>query len=155
MTEPSLFRVVRFAAVHRYWRPDWSEERNRRTFGEQTVPHGHDFRAEVTVGGPLDPDTGWVVDLAALDERLEEIVGPLRGRDLNDAIPDVRRGEMLPSTEALAVWLWHRLEGRIPGTAVLQRVRIWEGEELGAEVSLPPLADRRPEETRPGEERLG
>jgi 6-pyruvoyltetrahydropterin/6-carboxytetrahydropterin synthase len=134
-TEPTLTRVVRFAAVHRYWRPDWSEERNRATFGAQAHSHGQDFRVEVTVGGPPDPDTGWVVELAALDAVLDEVLGPLRGGDLNTAIPEVRRGEILPSTEALAAWLWTRLDGRIPGAASLRRVRFWEGYELGSEVS--------------------
>jgi hypothetical protein len=41
---------------------------------------------------------------------------------------------MTPSTENLALWLWSRLEGRIPGTARLERSRVSDADTLGAEV---------------------
>jgi hypothetical protein len=82
-----LTRTVRFAAAHRYHRPEWSEERNREVFGACANPHGHghNYLLEVTVAGVPDPDTGFSVDLGALDRLLrEEVVAPLdhhaRGR---------------------------------------------------------------------------
>ena len=141
MTEVRLIRVARFSAVHRYWRREWSAERNRAVFGAQADPHGHDYRAEVEVSGPVDAETGWVADLSELDRLLDEVLGPLGDADLNEAIPEARSGEMLPSTEGLAIWLWRRLEERIPGHARLRRVRLWESGELGAEVSAGGLSD--------------
>lgn len=135
MKDISLIRVFGFSAVHRYWRHEWTAERNRIVFGAQADPHRHDFRAEAVVSGPIDPETGWVADLSELDCLLDDVLGPLRDADLNEAIPEVRRGEILPSTEELAIWLWRNLEDRIPGRASLRRVRIWEEDGLGAEVS--------------------
>jgi 6-pyruvoyl-tetrahydropterin synthase len=88
----------------------------------------------VAVQGPPDSETGFVVELTALDALLAETLAPFRSGDLNEAIPEVRDGKVLPCTEALAAWIWEKLDGRLPGSASLQRVTVWESEELGAEV---------------------
>lgn len=133
MTEASLVRSVRFSAGHRYWRDDWSDEENRRVFGPASNPHGHNYLLEVTVRGPIDPDTGFVVDLGALDGLLAQIVDPLDSQDLNQAIPEVRKGEMVPTTENLARWFWHQIEPRVPDGGRLVKVRVAESESLAAE----------------------
>lgn len=134
MPRPRLIRTVSFRATHRYWRDDWTEERNREAFGEQVVSHGHDYRLQITVGGDVDPETGFLVDLGDLDRVLAEVVAPLEGRELNEVVPEIREGRMQPSTEELALWFWRRLEGKIPGRARLERVRLHESDGLAAEV---------------------
>ena len=135
MDEASLIRTVRFRASHHYGRDDWSEERNARTFGEAVRPHEHEYRVEVTVTGPPDPVSGLVTELGALDALLQrEVVEPLQGRSLNEALPPVAEGGAQPGTEVLAAWIFGRLQGRIPGEARLGRIRVWESDELGAEV---------------------
>ena len=51
----SLSREVPFRALHRFFRPDWSEARNREAFGPLSEPpgHAHDYRCVVTVAGPI------------------------------------------------------------------------------------------------------
>jgi 6-pyruvoyltetrahydropterin/6-carboxytetrahydropterin synthase len=123
---------VRVRAAHHYARPGRSTEENRAEFGAVAESHEHEYEFTVSVRGVLDAD-GFVVDLVALDRLLDAELGPLQGGDLNRLIPDVRAGRAQPSTEALARWLWERLEGRIPGTARLVRVRVAEGPQLAAE----------------------
>lgn len=131
----SLVRIVGFSAGHHYRRRDWSEERNHAVFGGSVNPHGHNYRVEVTVGGEVDAETGFVVDLGQLDAVLAELIHrPLDQQDLNRVIPEVETGQMTPSTENLALWLWNRLDGRIPGTARLERLRVFESDTLAAEV---------------------
>ena len=43
----SLSRVVGFRAVHRFYRPDWSEDRNRDTFGPLSDAPGHEVVAGI------------------------------------------------------------------------------------------------------------
>jgi 6-pyruvoyltetrahydropterin/6-carboxytetrahydropterin synthase len=133
VTLASLTRSVRFRAAHHYWQPAWSDAENRRVFGTNVEPHEHEYRVDVTVRGDVDPATGFLVDLAALDLAIEEVVGPLRGRSLVDAIPEAADGRLLPSTESLARWFFHQLEGRLPGPARLQTVRVAESDTLAAE----------------------
>src|SRR5690606_25113846 len=68
-----LTRKVRFSAAHRYHRPEWSDDENRRVFGACNYPHGHghNYLLEVTVRGEIDPETGISIDLSALDALLE------------------------------------------------------------------------------------
>jgi len=134
MTTASLVRTVRFSAGHRYWRPEWSEERNRETFGPSVHAHGHNYAVHVTVRGVIDEETGFVVDLAALDRLLqEEVVEPLDSRDLTVAVERFRPGGEIPSGEALARWIFERLRGRVPGGGRVARVRVEESDTLAAE----------------------
>ena len=59
-----LTRRVTFAAAHRYRRPEWDDATNARVFGACAHPsfHGHSYRCDVTVQGPLDETTGMVVE---------------------------------------------------------------------------------------------
>jgi 6-pyruvoyltetrahydropterin/6-carboxytetrahydropterin synthase len=132
VAEATLERTLRVHAAHHYARSGRSAEQNRAEFGAVSDPHAHDYAVTVTVRGAIDAD-GFVVDLVALDRLLADEVGVLDGGDLNQLIPDVRAGRLQPSTEAVARWLWERLEGRIPGGARLVRVRVAEGPALAAE----------------------
>jgi 6-pyruvoyltetrahydropterin/6-carboxytetrahydropterin synthase len=127
-----LIRVVRFRATHRYGRREWSAERNRDVFGAQVEPHAHDWHVEVHVRGPIDPDTGWVVDLGVLDAALGRLTAEWDGGDLNHLIPEVADGLLMPSTEELARWIFTRLEGRLGSSTMLVQVRVFESDALGA-----------------------
>jgi 6-pyruvoyltetrahydropterin/6-carboxytetrahydropterin synthase len=139
MIRAALLRVVHFHATHHYRRRDWSDEENARVFGALTEPHGHAFRVEVRVEGLPDPHTGFVVDLSELDRILrEEVVEPLDGAHLNDRVPDFREGGLQPCTEALARWLGERIGRRLPAEVHLERIQVWESDDLGAEVRFTP-----------------
>jgi 6-pyruvoyltetrahydropterin/6-carboxytetrahydropterin synthase len=45
--------------------------------------HGHSYRAEVTIAGVPDPETGMILDLGALEQRLADIRGALDHKHLN------------------------------------------------------------------------
>ena len=131
-----LTRVVRFSAAHRYYRPDWGPEQNARVFGlcAREHGHGHTYRCAVTVAGEVAAETGMVMDLAALDRVLaEEVREPLDHRHLNHDVPEFAFGRTVPTAEAIAVWVWHRLAPRLPPGARLHAVRIEEDDDLFAE----------------------
>ena len=131
----SLTRTVKFHAVHRYYRPDWSESRNREAFGSLTDPpgHGHDYQCAVTVRGPVD-DTGMIIDLVLLDRLLqEEVLEPFAGKHLNLDVPAFAYGSTLPTCEAIAAYVFPRVAGRLPAGVALERVRIMEDPTLYAD----------------------
>lgn len=133
MSEARVIRRFRFRATHRYGRAAWSEDENRHAFGDQTEPHAHDWTLELHIVGPVDPLTGFLVDLGALDEAACKLVTGWDGGDLNELVPPVREGRIQPTTEALARWIFQTLEREIQGEARLDRVRVFESPELGAE----------------------
>ena len=132
MDEARLIRTVRFRAVHHYRRSEWSDDENGRVFGAQAQPHAHDWRVEVHVAGPVDPDTGWCVDVDALDAHLGALLEGWHGGDLNALIPEVAAGRMTPSTENLARWIHERLVVRLKPPVRLVEVRVFESDDLGS-----------------------
>lgn len=144
-----LTRTVRFSAAHRYFRPEWSEERNRETFGACANPHGHghNYVLEVMVGGLPDADTGFSVDLAALDEMLRvEVRERFDHQHINHAIPTFAEGGRIPTTENLLVYLWDRLVAGVPGGARLVRLRLREDVDLWADYYGPETKSGPPPE---------
>ena len=136
MPSVHLTRIVAFSAAHRYFRPDWSEKRNREVFGAcaNEHGHGHNYECHVTVAGPLDADTGMVMNLRDLDRLLHDEIGErLDHRFINFAVPEFGPGLQIPTGEALAVYLWHRLAERLPTGVRLERVRVQEDAHLYAE----------------------
>jgi 6-pyruvoyltetrahydropterin/6-carboxytetrahydropterin synthase len=128
-----LTRKVHFSAAHRYHRPEWSDARNREVFGPCNNPHGHghNYLLEVTVRGAIDPETGFSVDLGALDRVLDrEVREPLDHRHLNHAIDAFAYGQRVPTTENLLAYLWPRLARSMPDGAVLHRLRLHEDHGL-------------------------
>jgi 6-pyruvoyltetrahydropterin/6-carboxytetrahydropterin synthase len=129
-----LTRTVEFTATHRLLRPEWSAERNAMAFGEASSPHAHAYRCAVTVAGAVDPATGTVADLVALDRILaEEVVARFGGRDINRDVPEYGAGGTLPTGEALCLDIWKRVAARLPAGCALASVRVQEDPSLYAE----------------------
>lgn len=71
--------------------------------------HGHSYAVRVTIEGTPDPERGWVMDFAAMDEVIDPLVVRLDHRVLNEV-----DGLDNPTAELLAGWLWRELDGRLP-----------------------------------------
>ena len=85
----------------------------------------------MTVGGEIDPVSGFVVDLKALKDVIErEVIQVYDHRHLNLEVPEFR--SVIPTTENIAIAIWKRLEKKIDG-ARLQRVRVYEMPDLFAD----------------------
>ncbi len=121
-----VVRRLHFNAAHRLHNPARSEAWNRETFGPCNHPnyHGHNYELEVMVEGPIDPDTGYVVDVSVLKRIAEEqVVSLLDHRNLNLDVPWFH--DRQPSAENIAVFIWERLAPHIPAGR-LHRIRLWE-----------------------------
>lgn len=132
----ALERRYRFSASHLYRRPDWSEAENRARFGKcANLPgHGHNYRLYVTVGGEIDPVTGFVVDLGALDALIQErVIDRLDHQHLNAALPEFGDGGAIPSSENLVRWIHGQLMDQMPTGSHLVKLRLEEDEDLAAE----------------------
>jgi 6-pyruvoyltetrahydropterin/6-carboxytetrahydropterin synthase len=130
-----LIRSYAFRATHHYGRPEWDDARNLEVFGQQVEPHEHEWRVEIVLAGPIDPTTGWLVDLRVVDTALKGLLGPWDGADLNVEIPEVASGELQPSTENLARWVFTHLVPLLPAGTRLLEVRVFESSDLGSSYS--------------------
>jgi 6-pyruvoyltetrahydropterin/6-carboxytetrahydropterin synthase len=138
MPSASLTRRVSFAAAHRYSRPEWSDEKNVHTFGACAWPsyHGHSYVCDVTVGGPIDDTTGFVVDLGILDNILRtQVKERFDHRNINVDVPEFADGKLVPTGENLARFIFERVEKELPKPARVLRVSVGEDDTLSASYS--------------------
>ncbi len=71
--------------------------------------HGHSFRIELHVEGPINPHFGWVIDFAEIKQAFKPLYDQLDHHYLND-VPGLEN----PTSEILAVWIWDRLKPELP-----------------------------------------
>ncbi len=131
-----LTRKAEFSASHVYHNPAFSAEENLRVFGKCNNPngHGHNYTLEVTVKGPIDATTGFVVDLKELKEVMHrEVLDNMDHRFLNKEVAEFSGPQaLIPTTENLAIVIWQRLAPKLK-VAQLHRVRIYETPDLFAD----------------------
>jgi 6-pyruvoyltetrahydropterin/6-carboxytetrahydropterin synthase len=80
--------------------------------------HGHSFRIEIHVSGPVGEHSGWVMDFADLKQAFQPPYAQLDHHLLNDI-----EGLENPTSENLARWIWTHLAPDLPG---LTRVVVQE-----------------------------
>ncbi|MDR3509750.1 MAG: 6-carboxytetrahydropterin synthase [Caulobacteraceae bacterium] len=85
--------------------------------------HGHSFKVEATVRGPVVEPAGWVEDLAALDGALRAVAAELDHSFLND-----HEELKTPTLEHLCLFFAGRLKPRFPGLSRIQVSRPTIGE---------------------------
>ena len=123
-----LTRCYGFPAAHVLARDDFSEERNRATYGKCANPggHGHNYGVEVTVRGPIEAATGEIMSRPLLDRLVDtHVLARFAHRMLND---DPLFAERVPTAENIALAIQEQLEAPIAeaGAARLARVRVRE-----------------------------
>ena len=125
-----------FAAAHRLARPELSQEDNEAIYGKCARPHGHghNYLVDVTVRGGIDPRTGMVCDLAALQRLVDDlVVEPFDHTFLNKDVPHF--ATCVPTAENIALHIADRLSGPIQVIgAHLHKVRLQESPNNAAEV---------------------
>lgn len=103
-----------FSAAHRLHNPKFDAEWNRRTYDKCDNPrgHGHNYTLEVSVEGPIDPDTGMVIDLKKLKDIMRRaVIDRVDHTNLNEDV-DFLRG-VIPTAENLAAAFWTQMEPNI------------------------------------------
>jgi 6-pyruvoyltetrahydropterin/6-carboxytetrahydropterin synthase len=105
-----LIKEYRFEAAHRLPRVPQGHKCARL--------HGHSFKIELAIAGPVDPKTGWFIDYGEIDGLWQPIHDRLDHNYLNEV-----EGLDNPTSEVLARWLWDRLKPALPA---LERVIVHE-----------------------------
>jgi len=120
-------RAYTLSASHRLHSESLSEEENRAAFGKCNNPfgHGHNYRIEVTVGGPIDSETGMVMNMADLDHIVNEhLLARFDHANLN---LDPLFQKLVSTTENFCIAIYDLLKP-ILSQAALETVRIEETE---------------------------
>jgi 6-pyruvoyltetrahydropterin/6-carboxytetrahydropterin synthase len=80
--------------------------------------HGHSYRVELALDGPIDPVTGFVVDFFDVEAAFGPVLARLDHHTLNDI-----EGLENPTAELIALWIWDRVRPDLPQLA---QVKVFE-----------------------------
>ena len=80
--------------------------------------HGHSYKVELAVTGPVDEKTGWLIDFGVIDDAWAELFTRVDHHNLND-VPGLENS----TCENIAVYVWREVRRTIPQ---LSAVTVWE-----------------------------
>jgi 6-pyruvoyltetrahydropterin/6-carboxytetrahydropterin synthase len=112
-----------FAATHKLWNTQFSEQKNMEIFGKCANPtgHGHNYTIEVTVKMPPGRDDFNVCDFEQVVDR--ELIKIVDHKNLNLDVEYFKNHN--PTVENITSFAWQRLSGKMsPG--LLYCITIWE-----------------------------
>lgn len=119
-------------AGHRLSRDDWSQDQNKHAFGKCTNSHGHHYRLEVILSGPMSLETGMLINGFDVDAIVKPVVFDVMDHHfLNDDIPFFKTHQ--PTAEWIAVWAFDALKESFPNGVTLKKIRVYETPDLAAE----------------------
>ena len=112
-----------FAAMHKLWNDDFSEQKNFEVFGKCANPtgHGHNYIVEIAIKMPATRDEFHIGDFERTID--DELIKLLDHRNLNVDVEQFSRTN--PTIENIAAFAWNKLIGKF-GNANLHRVTVWE-----------------------------
>ena len=123
-----ITRRETFAAAHRLFKQELSDEENQKLFGKCSNPnwHGHNYTLEVIVAGEVDAETGFVMDLKDLKEIVRKhVISKVDHKNLN-LDTDFMQGK-IPTSENIVIAIWNELEDKIT-KGKLFSVKLYETE---------------------------
>jgi len=134
--EAYLTISTHFSAAHRLALPHLTLEQNSEIYGKcaRENGHGHNYHLEVTIKGEIDPRTGMVADLGAVQKAIDDyVVEPFDHTFLNKDISYFAK--VVPTAENIAVHIRDLLQQPIREVgATLHKVKLIESPNNSAEV---------------------
>eukprot|EP00055_Hartaetosiga_balthica_P006353 m.19783 g.19783 ORF g.19783 m.19783 type:complete len:170 (+) comp5172_c0_seq1:1-510(+) len=122
-----ISRVEIFSACHRLHSKHLTDEENVDVFGKCNNPngHGHNYKVEVTLRGPVDPKTGMVINLVDLKKYMNKaIMDTMDHKHLDLDVSYFK--DVVSTTENVCVYIWERMLEQLPSKALLFEVKVHE-----------------------------
>lgn len=111
----SVTRIECFSACHRLHSPSLSDKENLDIYGKcnNLNGHGHNYRLEVTVRGPVDPVTGMVINISELKRLIQcQVTDVLDHKNIDKDVAYF--SNVVSTTENIAIFAWRRLRESLP-----------------------------------------
>ena len=124
----TVTRRSHFNAAHRLHNPDWSSEKNKKVYGvcNRENYHGHNYDLLVSVTGPINEESGYLMDMKDLKLIIkEEVLDRFDHKNLNLDTEEFKN--LNPTAENISVVIWNLIRPRIPAVYEL-KVKLYETE---------------------------
>ena len=122
---PLLTKQYKFCAAHRYWNDKLSDKENKELFGKDIFIHGHNYILDITITGPINIDSGFIINLKDLNKIVEEKVIELLDHIQIDKDLDWFDNRQ-PSTENMVLFIWDQIVNDIDSPAKLHSIKLQE-----------------------------
>ena len=120
-----LTKQYKFCAAHRYWNKDWSDEKNYQIFGEDVRTHGHNYTLDITIFGPINNESGFIINLFELNKIVKlHVLDVMDHNQIQLDIPWFKSRQ--PSTENMVVFIWEQIVAKVPIPAKLYSIKLRE-----------------------------
>ena len=122
---PFITKQYKFCAAHRYWNDTWSRDKNQEVFDKDINLHGHNYLLNITISGPINPDSGFIINLKDLNTMVHEKVIRVMDHSQIEADIDWFKDKQ-PSTENMVKFIREQIEKHIISPAILHCVKLQE-----------------------------
>lgn len=131
-----IARKVYFSSGVAFAHLPMAEDDKRTWYGKMASSRygtGFNYTLEVFLAGPINPNTGLVVNLTDIDPMLKETVAPLDHQNISFTVPEFSN---LPATaENIARYCFDQIKKRLQaGPVRLERVRLYQGEDIAVDI---------------------
>ena len=121
---PHITKQYKFCAAHKYWNSEWDEKKNYDVFDDDIRLHGHNYDLYITIRGPIDSDSGFIINLKELNEIVRKnVIAELDHSTIQEK-PWFKNKQ--PSTENLVIYIWRQIARKINEPAMLYCVKLRE-----------------------------
>uniref|UniRef100_A0A914X7Y6 6-pyruvoyl tetrahydrobiopterin synthase n=1 Tax=Plectus sambesii TaxID=2011161 RepID=A0A914X7Y6_9BILA len=122
-------RIESFSAAHRLHNPNLSSEKNVEIFGKcnNLKGHGHNYRVEVVLKGPVHPESGMVYDLVDLKRCIQNVMDQLDHKHLDEDVPYFKN--VISTTENVTIFIWNEVQKNLEQPQLLYEVTVHETEK--------------------------
>lgn len=127
-----LTRIESFSASHRLHCKSLTDEQNVEMFGKcnNVNGHGHNYKMEVTVTGPVDPVTGMLINISELKKLIQDrIMDVLDHKNIDQDVEYFK--DKVSSAENIARFIFEQLKihNSFPNRVRLHSVKLYETEK--------------------------
>ena len=122
---PFITKQFKFCAAHRYWNTQWSKKKNKKIFEKDINLHGHNYQLNVTIFGPINPESGFIINLSDLNLLIKKKI--IEVMDHSQIEKDIEWfHDKQPSTENMVEFIWEQIACHISRPARLHCIKLQE-----------------------------
>ncbi|KAL7643634.1 UNVERIFIED_CONTAM: hypothetical protein RMT77_005617 [Armadillidium vulgare] len=124
-----ITRIEKFSACHRLHSCHLNDEENLKIYGKcnNLNGHGHNYTLEVTVKGPINKETGMVMNISDMKVLIDEVVmKTMDHKHLDKDVAEFRDNKIVTTTENVAVFIYESVKNRLPDGLSLYEIKLHE-----------------------------
>jgi 6-pyruvoyltetrahydropterin/6-carboxytetrahydropterin synthase len=125
MNKMILYQIYEFSSAHRLNSEHLNSNKNWEVYDKcnNLNGHGHDYYLEVGISGNINPETGMIISLDEMDNKVNTLLKDLDYKHLNKEVPYFKT--TISTGENIIQYLWNELDKSFTDQQ-LYYLKLWE-----------------------------